>query len=125
MPCCSFPRGWLPVPDQAHRRSFPAGLPGRERRRTMQLEGKRIIVTGGASGIAAATVLAYAREGASVVSVDINDDAGRAFAEQADGLGPGSVSYEHCDISNQDEVNRVFEAAVEKMGGLDALANIA
>jgi len=91
----------------------------------MQLEGKRIIVTGGASGIAAATVLAYAREGASVVSVDINDDAGRAFAEQADGLGPGSVSYEHCDISNQDEVNRVFDAAVEKMGGLDALANIA
>jgi len=91
----------------------------------MQLEGKRIIVTGGASGIAAATVLAYAREGASVVSVDINDEAGARIAAEADNLGPGAVSYEHLDISNQDEVNRVFDAAARKMGGLDALANIA
>ncbi|PZQ89566.1 MAG: 3-oxoacyl-ACP reductase [Leifsonia xyli] len=91
----------------------------------MELEGKRAIVTGGASGIAAATVLAYAREGASVVSVDINDAEGERIAAEADRLGPGSVSYLRLDISDQDAVNSVFATAVERMGGLDVLANIA
>ncbi|HWR84451.1 MAG TPA: SDR family NAD(P)-dependent oxidoreductase [Rhodoglobus sp.] len=91
----------------------------------MQLLGKRAIVTGGASGIAAATVLAYAREGASVVSVDINDEAGRRVAEEAAALGPGTVTYQHLDISDQEAVNRVFADAVQEMGGLDILANIA
>lgn len=49
----------------------------------MLLKGKRIIVTGGASGIGAATVRAYAREGARVASLDINDEAGRLVAAQA------------------------------------------
>ncbi len=59
----------------------------------MQLERKRMIVTGGASGIAAATVLAYAREGAAVVSLDIDDDAGRAVVDEAAGLGPGPITW--------------------------------
>src|SRR4051794_9746550 len=91
----------------------------------MQLQGKRTIVTGGASGIAAATVRAFAREGAAVVSLDINDDDGRAVAEEAAQLGPGPVSYRHCDIGRRDEVASVFEEAVAELGGLEALANIA
>ncbi|MDQ7904803.1 SDR family NAD(P)-dependent oxidoreductase [Phytohabitans sp. ZYX-F-186] len=91
----------------------------------MQLEGKRTIVTGGASGIAAATVLAYAREGASVVSVDINDEAGQRIADEANRLGSGKVTYRHLDISDQDAVNHVFDEAVTLLGGLDVLANIA
>src|SRR5215207_3147328 len=91
----------------------------------MQLEGKRTIVTGGASGIAAATVLAFAREGASVVSLDVNDQKGRRIAEEADKLGPGTVTYLHLDLSKQDDVNRIFDESVALMGGLDVLANIA
>lgn len=91
----------------------------------MQLEGKRIIVTGGANGVAEATVREFVREGASVVSLDIQDDAGREVARSATEAGPGSVVYMHCDITDQDEVNRVFEAAVKLLGGLDALADIA
>jgi len=47
----------------------------------MQLEGKRIIVTGGASGIGAGTVRAYVREGAIVSALDINDELGMKVVE--------------------------------------------
>ena len=56
---------------------------------SMLLRDRRIIVTGGASGIAAATVRAYAREGARVASLDVNDEGGRRVAAEA---GP-DVTY--------------------------------
>ena len=87
----------------------------------MLLTGRRIIVTGGASGIAAATVRAYAREGARVASLDVNDAAGR---EVAAGAGPNATYY-HCDISKRAEVTAVFDRAVAALGGLDVLANVA
>jgi NAD(P)-dependent dehydrogenase (short-subunit alcohol dehydrogenase family) len=85
------------------------------------LDGRRIIVTGGASGIAAATVRAYAAEGARVASLDVNDEAGRRVAAEA---GPG-VTYYHCDVAQRADVDRVFAEAVGALGGLDVLANVA
>lgn len=87
----------------------------------MLLEGKRIIVTGGASGIAAATVRAYAREGARVASLDINDEAGRRVAAEAEGL----VEYFHCDVSQRKEIDAVFDEVAGKFGGIDVLAHVA
>ena len=87
----------------------------------MLLRERRIIVTGGASGIAAATVRAYAREGARVASLDVNDEGGRRVAAEA---GP-NVAYYHCDVSRRAEVDDVFARAVAAMGGLDVLANVA
>ena len=87
----------------------------------MLLAGRRIIVTGGASGIAAAAVRAYAREGARVASLDVNDAAGREVVAEA---GP-STTYYHCDVSRRDEVTAVFDRAVAALGGLDVLANAA
>ena len=87
----------------------------------MLLRGKRIVVTGGASGIAAATVRAYAREGATVWSLDLADEKGRAVAAEAG----GAVTYRHCDIGKRDEVNAVVDEAAKAMGGLDVLANVA
>jgi NAD(P)-dependent dehydrogenase (short-subunit alcohol dehydrogenase family) len=49
----------------------------------MQLHDKRIIVTGGASGIGASAVRAYAREGARVISLDVNDDLGMTVVDEA------------------------------------------
>ncbi len=87
----------------------------------MQLEGKKIIVTGGASGIGAAAVRAYAREGARVVALDVNDEDGRRVAADA---GP-AVTYRHCDVSQRAEVDQVVDRAVAELGGLDVLANVA
>jgi NAD(P)-dependent dehydrogenase (short-subunit alcohol dehydrogenase family) len=85
----------------------------------MMLEDRRIIVTGGASGIAAATVRAYAREGARVASLDINDDLGRRVAAEA------GASYFHCDVADRRQVFDVFAHAVADLGGLDVLAHVA
>jgi len=85
------------------------------------LAGRRIIVTGGASGIAAAAVRAYAREGARVASLDVNDPAGREVVAAA---GPNAAYY-HCDVSRRAEVTAVFDRAVAALGGLDVLANVA
>ena len=87
----------------------------------MLLAGRRIIVTGGASGIAAAAVRAYAREGARVASLDVNDAAGREVAAEAG----SNATYYHCDVSRRAEVTSVFDRAVAALGGLDVLANVA
>jgi NAD(P)-dependent dehydrogenase (short-subunit alcohol dehydrogenase family) len=97
----------------------------------MQLKGKRIIVTGGASGIGASTVKAYAREGAHVASLDVTQEAGQKIVEQANahanvqGQGGGRATFYRCDIAKPDEVFGTFERAVETLGGLDVLAHIA
>jgi NAD(P)-dependent dehydrogenase (short-subunit alcohol dehydrogenase family) len=87
----------------------------------MLLRERKIIVTGGASGIGAATVRAYAREGARVAALDVNDEGGRRVAAEAG----ASVRYHHCDVACREEVLAVFERAVDDLGGLDVLAHAA
>jgi NAD(P)-dependent dehydrogenase (short-subunit alcohol dehydrogenase family) len=91
----------------------------------MQLDGKRIIVTGGAQGIGAATVRAYAVEGATVASMDVNEEKGRAVAEEAASAGPGTVTFYRGDVGDRGQVDAVFADAVAQMGGLDVLAHVA
>jgi NAD(P)-dependent dehydrogenase (short-subunit alcohol dehydrogenase family) len=90
-----------------------------------KLEGKRVILTGGASGIGSETVKAFVREGASVVVLDINKEAGQQVAADAESLGEGLVLFARCDITDQSNVNTVFDTAVEQLGGLDVMLNIA
>ncbi len=87
----------------------------------MLLENRRIIVTGGANGIAAAGVRAFAREGARVASLDIDDAAGEKVAAEAG----AAVAYHHCDVSNRAEVQDVFARCANELGGLDVLVNAA
>ena len=93
----------------------------------MQLKDKRIIVTGGASGIAAATVRAYVREGANVAVLDINDENGQKTVQEANAQAEatGKATFYHCNIANAEEVFSVFDEAAAAMGGLDVLAHIA
>jgi NAD(P)-dependent dehydrogenase (short-subunit alcohol dehydrogenase family) len=87
----------------------------------MLLENKRILVTGGASGIGAATVRAYVREGAHVVSLDVNDADGARVADDAG----GGATFLHCDVADRQQVFAAFERAVAGLGGLDVMANVA
>ncbi|MFA4836387.1 MAG: SDR family NAD(P)-dependent oxidoreductase [Dehalococcoidia bacterium] len=91
----------------------------------MQLQGKRIIVTGGARGIGAGVVHAYAAEGAHIASLDVLDESGEQVAAEATRKGPGMVRFYHCDISIRSEVQDAFDMAVRDLMGLDVLANIA
>jgi 3-oxoacyl-[acyl-carrier protein] reductase len=81
------------------------------------LKGKRIIVAGGASGMGEASVRAYAREGASVVLMDI-DDRGELVARAAG----GDTTYRRCDLARRHEVAAAIREAADAMGGLDVLA---
>lgn len=87
----------------------------------MLLQDRKIIVTGGASGIGAATVRAYVSEGALVASLDVNDEAGQRLADE---LGKNAV-YFHCDVANSDEINKTFREVVHRFGSLDVLAHVA
>jgi NAD(P)-dependent dehydrogenase (short-subunit alcohol dehydrogenase family) len=81
-----------------------------------ELDGKRIIVTGGARGIGEAAVDAFSHAGASVVSLDIG---------HSDGDAGSGILRLRCDIASAASVETAFGGAVAHLGGLDALANVA
>lgn len=91
----------------------------------MQLENKKIIVTGGTKGIGAATVKLYVKEGAQVVFCGTNDERGKATEEAVNAIGPGHATYMRCNIASKEEVDAFFGKAMEILGGLDVLANVA
>lgn len=85
----------------------------------MRLDGKVAIVTGGAGGIGRGIVRAFTKEGAKVLVVDINDDAGRALEDE---LG-GAVKFLNADISKEESAATIVASAVEAFGKLDVLVN--
>ena len=91
----------------------------------MELVGKKIIVTGGSQGIGASAVRAFVTAGADVFSLDIKVEMGIESARKATAAGPGKAKFLKCDVSNRNEVDTAFDAAVAEMGGLDVLAHIA
>jgi NAD(P)-dependent dehydrogenase (short-subunit alcohol dehydrogenase family) len=84
-----------------------------------QVQGKVAIVTGGASGIGAACADLLAREGASVVITDLDDDRGAAVAEKIRHAG-GRALYRHHDVTDEAGWPGVIEAA-ERFGSLGIL----
>ena len=87
----------------------------------MELTEKRIIVTGCASGMGAATVRAYVKAGAQVVGMDISAAAGSLICGDAE--GPGTATFLSVDVADHGRVQEAFSTAVKSMGGLDALAH--
>ena len=81
------------------------------------MEGKRVVVTGGASGIGFATAKRFAKEGAKVVIFDINKNAvDNCLAENPELIGGVVV-----DVSNEEDVKRGFIRVDELIGGIDVL----
>jgi NAD(P)-dependent dehydrogenase (short-subunit alcohol dehydrogenase family) len=89
---------------------------------TMHLKGKVALITGGASGIGRATALLFARKGAAVSVVDLNEAGGEAVAgEIVD--GSGQAIFVRCDVSQAADCGRAVRQTVEAFGGLDILFN--
>ncbi len=84
--------------------------------------GKVAIVTGGAGGIGGATARALAREGASVVVVDI-DEAGATRVSQEIEAAGGSALPVRADLSEEAQVVGVVAAAIDRFGRIDVLHN--
>ena len=84
-----------------------------------RLQDKVAVITGGTSGIGAATAELFAAEGAKVVIAGRSAEKGQALAER---LGD-SVIYELQDVLAEDDVRRVIDDAAERFGRLDVLFN--
>ena len=69
---------------------------------------KRVLITGAAGGIGAATAAALRARGARVVGLDLHGDGDEVI---------------ECDVTDQESVDRAVAAAVERLGGLDVLIN--
>jgi NAD(P)-dependent dehydrogenase (short-subunit alcohol dehydrogenase family) len=81
----------------------------------MRLADKTALVTGGASGLGAATVERFIAEGCRVCVCDIQDEVGEKFAG---GFGDKAF-YVHCDVTDEEQVAAAVDAAVERFDQLD------
>jgi NAD(P)-dependent dehydrogenase (short-subunit alcohol dehydrogenase family) len=82
------------------------------------LNGKVALITGAASGMGKASALLFAREGASVSVVDINDALGHEVVRQIHGEG-GKATYIHADVSKVPEMERMVQETVRTFGRLE------
>ena len=83
------------------------------------LEDKRVLITGGASGIGAATAARFLEEGAAVCVLDRDDKGREAIQKQLPDLA-GTVA---ADVSDLTQVQSAFRDAIKLMGGVDVLIN--
>lgn len=84
--------------------------------------GRRVLITGGGSGIGQACVLRILEEGGQVVAADISDAGLRDTAEKANSAALSTLTM---DISDEDSVRSGIAETVRRLGGLDTLVNAA
>ena len=86
----------------------------------MRFSGKTAIITGGASGIGAATSRRLHGEGANLVIADINDEAAGALISE---LGEDRAFYQHTDVTDYEAMAALVDAAEDKFGPLGVFIN--
>ncbi len=89
-----------------------------------RLENKIAIVTGAASGIGEAVALMYAKEGAKVIAVDINESKGTELIKKIKDK-KGDAIFIKCNLRNIKEIPAVIDKAMSKFGRIDILFNAA
>jgi NAD(P)-dependent dehydrogenase (short-subunit alcohol dehydrogenase family) len=84
-----------------------------------RLDGKVAVITGGASGIGAATTRTFIREGARVLIADLQGEIAESLAAE---LGPNAAAF-RCNVAREDDVAAAINGAVDRWGHLDILYN--
>ncbi|WP_133648585.1 SDR family oxidoreductase [Paraburkholderia flava] len=87
------------------------------------LEGRRVVVTGGARGLGAAFVRSLAQAGARVVFGDLLHDEGHALAASLNGEHADTVTFLPLDLADPANIAHFVEQAAAQLGGIDALVN--
>lgn len=87
------------------------------------LSGRRVIITGGASGIGEALVSAFAEQAARVAILDIQEQAGRQLVQRLSSQGCNTASFHLCDLTDILALQRVVSEVMDAFDGLDVLVN--
>ncbi len=88
-----------------------------------RVDGKVVLISGGAQGMGAAHARALVAEGGKVVIGDILDEPGQALADELGAQYPGSACYVHLDVTQADQWDAAVATANEAFGGLTGLVN--
>jgi NAD(P)-dependent dehydrogenase (short-subunit alcohol dehydrogenase family) len=86
------------------------------------LRGKQVVVTGAASGIGRATVIAFAREGANIVAADLDEPALAGLKTEIEALGISCLA-QRLDVSDEAAVGRFAETVQQSVGAPNVLVN--
>ena len=87
-----------------------------------RIDGKVAVITGGASGIGAATTKRFCAEGAAVVVADLNEAGARALVDECVAAG-GRATFQRTDVSDEADVRAAMARAVADYGRLDVVFN--
>lgn len=87
------------------------------------LHSKRVLVTGGASGIGEVIVEAFVAQGARVAFCDIADEAAAGLVARLEGNAAQPPLYRRCDLTDVEAVRALMAGVDEALGGLDILVN--
>lgn len=87
------------------------------------LEGKLVVVTGGASGIGEAIVEAFAMQRARVMFLDLQDETAARLVERLRSAGREAPGYRRCDLTDIDALRTVVSEITEKFGPVEVLVN--
>ena len=93
-------------------------MSGAQRTTYPSLTGKRVIVTGGATGIGAGMVEAFAHQQCRVAFLDVAVDEGQALATRLE-----TPRFYHCDLTDLDALAMTMAAVEAELGGIDVLIN--
>jgi 3-oxoacyl-[acyl-carrier protein] reductase len=90
----------------------------------IDLTGRRVVVTGGSRGIGAACCRLFAKAGAAVLLQYLaSDDKAGAVLKELRGLSDAPHGMFRCDVTDGDQVGKLFDFVEERWGGLDGLVN--
>ena len=82
--------------------------------------GQIVVITGGASGFGKECASRFAREGANIASLDLNDTANKALASECRNLGAEAMAI-HCDVADPESVKSAFIQVKEQWGRIDVM----
>lgn len=87
------------------------------------LQGRKVLITGGATGIGEAFVIGFAEQGVQVAFLDIQDQAAADLCARISANGYPAPLYRHCDMTDLEAVRSSVAGVIDAMHGLDILIN--